>query len=238
MGLVPSFTGLGTKSAYNSTYLYYDVLLPLVNSVPNICANLNETTSQIITCPYKNRSIPALTYDACVNAVTDAGARYSGHDVYDRVLLWRVPLLALWATTTLPEVATGFWSSSQAKGFTLVHLIGDPIDAIYSIIYKLDRAHRSVQWCREEDLMFSSYSFPFQESAEISCGDNSDGTSPAQSRLCQTRDDTKEQKRRILLRRGDSGIRQYYQDVTALLLSTYDEYGLGEEATKAMKCHL
>ena len=37
-----------------------------------------------------------VTYDICVEAVGTGVNWYNRQDVYDRVLLWRVPLLALW----------------------------------------------------------------------------------------------------------------------------------------------
>jgi hypothetical protein len=231
-------SGLGDEPTFNSTYLYYEILQPVVNSTQNICANLNETTSQIVTCPYKNRSILTLTYGACINAVTSAATWYNGQDVYDRVLLWRVPLLALWATTTLPEIANHLWPSLHTKCFTFVHLIRDPIDAVYSMFYKLDLAQRNVQWSRRQDLRCSSYSFLVPHISGNGNGENSSGAPLTRRQTNVVDRNLKEQTRIDLLRDGDPNIQQYYQDVIALLLSAFDEYGVGEEAVEAMRYHL
>lgn len=84
----------------------------------------NNSSSSDLTYPYTNSSVATLTYGGCVSAVGGGAAPYSRQDVYDRVLLWRVPLIALWATATLPALGL------HTKVFTLIHLIADPIDTV------------------------------------------------------------------------------------------------------------
>lgn len=74
---------------------------------------LNETDprSQSLFHPHGNLTRLCLTYDACVAEVGADNVLYSRRDVYDRVLLWRVPLIALVATTTLPALVSMVFSS-------------------------------------------------------------------------------------------------------------------------------
>ena len=83
-----------------------------------------STRSDYIARPYQNQSILALTFKGCVNAVGNSITYYSRQGVYDRVILWRIPLLALWLTATLPLFRL------HTQIFTLLHLVGDPIDSI------------------------------------------------------------------------------------------------------------
>lgn len=74
----------------------------------NLTLDLNKTDphSPSLFHPHDNQTRLCLTYDACVRAVGAANGLYSRRDIYDRVLLWRVPLIALVATTTLPTLVS------------------------------------------------------------------------------------------------------------------------------------
>lgn len=56
--------------------------------------------------PGDNHTRVCSTYEACLEHVGADSVRYSRRDVYDRVLLWRIPLIALVATTTLPALVS------------------------------------------------------------------------------------------------------------------------------------
>lgn len=71
-----------------------------------VALDLNQTNpgSSSLYHPHGNQSRICLTYDACIKNVGPGHSYYDRRDVYDRVLLWRVPLIALIATTTLPAL--------------------------------------------------------------------------------------------------------------------------------------
>ena len=73
-----------------------------------LALNLNNTDphSPSLFHPHDNQTRICLTYDACIRAVGADNVLYSRRDVYDRVILWRVPLIALVATTTLPTLVS------------------------------------------------------------------------------------------------------------------------------------
>lgn len=72
----------------------------------NISLTLNQTDpdSPLLYHPHDNQTRICLTYDGCIAHVGPDSVLYSSRDVYDRVLLWRAPLIALVATTTLPTL--------------------------------------------------------------------------------------------------------------------------------------
>lgn len=74
----------------------------------SLALNLSQTDPRnpSLYHPHDNQSRISLTYDACVAAVGPDYTQYDRRDVYDRVLLWRIPLIALVATTTLPALVS------------------------------------------------------------------------------------------------------------------------------------
>lgn len=74
----------------------------------NFALELNNTDpgNRWLFHPHDNRTRLCLTYDACIAKVGADNVLYDRRDVYDRVLLWRVPLIALVATTTLPALVS------------------------------------------------------------------------------------------------------------------------------------
>ena len=177
-----------------------------------------------------------VTYERCVELVGTGVAWYDRKDVYHRVLLWRVPLLALWATTTLPA----FGRLTQL--FTLVHLIADPIDTIWSLLYKLDLARRTTQWTKENDWTASSFTF-LSEGAQV------EEAAAAEEQAAVEEEDAVElhttsraltagQERTALinemLQRKSSPLLRYFHDVPPLIITAYDEWGYGDHASMAM----
>lgn len=71
-----------------------------------LAINASDPTSDSLFHPKDNQTRICLTYGACVANVGPGSIPYSRRDVYDRVLLWRVPLIALIATTTLPALVS------------------------------------------------------------------------------------------------------------------------------------
>ena len=188
------------------------------------------TPFQFITRPYHDQNILALTYQGCVAAVGVSAEYYSRQDVYERVILWRVPLLALWATTTLPAFAI------HTQVFTLVHLIADPIDTIWSLLYKLDLAKRTVRWAEEKDSTPLSFIFAYENGTSTNQSQNM-ATAPSVSPATTTSSCTSAEKSDQInsrLERRESRLLQHFHDVPASIITAYDEWGYGDKAIKAM----
>lgn len=168
--------------------------------------------------PYaENRTTPALAYPGCVAAAGGGSAAYSRQDVYDRVLLWRVPLIALWATTTLP--ALGF----HTQFFTLFHLVADPIDSLWSLFYKLDLAKYTAARISDE-----AFKFTFAPEARDEPADDDKRLVRVKTTLVEWSPDMQ------AIDYNSPGIQKYFRDVIALIVTAYDEWGYGASAMKAM----
>lgn len=176
--------------------------------------------------PYSNQSILTLTCDGCKVAVENGAAWYSREDMYDRILLWRVPLIALWATTTLPS----FGLLSQI--FTLTHLIADPIDTVWSLLYKLHLAQRTERWARQynEGKGGGDVSFVFKSEYTTIQNASDDTANGAEVRSLRAR----AERINGILNQENSPLLRYFHEVVALIITAYDEWGYGEHATKAM----
>lgn len=135
--------------------------------------------------------------------------------MYDRVLLWRVPLIALWATTTLP--ALGF----HTKVFTLLHLVADPIDTLWSLFYKLDLAKCTAQWAIKPVRLSS---FAFRDEAR-----DENELNRVRTAMGQWAQDIHVLGFKI------PGMERYVCDAIAAIITAYDEWGCGAQAFKAME---
>ena len=187
--------------------------------------SFNASTSQKFDFDYlwTTSHNQTVRYATCVEVVGTAINWYDRHDVYDRILLWRVPLLALLATTTLP--AFGY----HTQFFTVFRVIADPIDSIWSLLYKLDLAKRTTRWAKGNDGTTSSFTFK-SENAHVE-------KHAAESQITSLEVD-EERKRTALINvalRGDKSVlRRYFHEVPALIITAYDEWGYGDQAWKAM----
>lgn len=185
-----------------------------------------STPRDYITRPYYNQSILALTFQGCVDAVGKSITYYSRQDVYDRVILWRVPLLALWLTATLPPFGI------HTQTFTLLHLVGDPIDSIWSLLYRLDLAERTVHWVQGEDTANENgFLFRFLPKSAMAPASkaNKDGAS------AEANADTSESRLiNDLWDEEDPELQRYCYGVPALIVTAYDDWGKGGKASEAM----
>jgi hypothetical protein len=183
----------------------------------NIALDLNHTNPRNLSIyhPEDNQSRLTLTYNACVSNVGTGYTPYSRQDVYDRVILWRLPLLALVATATLP--ALGY----KSQLFTILHLIADPIDALCSLFYKLNFAERQAEWARS---IRPSFMFTEGAPAGAEVGAQDQGSI-----------DAKHIRQQSLLANNDKYIKRYFGDCFASISNAYEEWHLGSEAINAIK---
>ena len=86
-----------------------------------------------------------MRYDACIAYAGEAYTEYTTQDFWDIVSAWRIPLIALIATTPLPAFGFSSWV------FAIVHMLADPIDTLWSLFYKLSLAHRHEEWALNEN---------------------------------------------------------------------------------------
>lgn len=185
-----------------------------------------STDQSYILHPFPDQNVLALSLEGCVAAVGSGFVYYSRKDVYDRVVLWRLPLLALWATTTLPALGI----STQA--FTLLHLVASPIDTIWSLIYKLDLAKRTARWAKKNDGEVSSFIFT-SESGIVNAEQPKDPSVPPKSEKVKKAMKRTKQVNAALTDKN-SALKKYFRDVPALIVNAYDEWGYGEHALKTL----
>ena len=193
-----------------------------------------STPSDYIARPYQNQSILTLTFKGCVNAVGNTITYYSRQGVYDRVILWRIPLLALWLTATLPPFGL------HTQIFTLLHLVGDPIDSIWSLLYRLDLAKRTVRWVQRENAdSDKKILFRFIPKSAITPATEVD----EENRTCGASTETNAVTSNSRLIRDvwaevDPELRRYLPrycyGVPALVVTAYDDWGRGWDASEAM----
>ena len=188
------------------------------------------TPSDYIERPYSNKSILALTFEGCIKAVGESSTPYTRQTVYDRAILWRVPLLALWLTTSLPSFGI------HTQIFTLLHLVGDPIDTIWSLFYRLDLAKRTVQWVQGKDVDGENgFPFRFLPKTAITPAPEANGGNRACEASAETTADTSETRLiQDMWDDEDPELQRYIYGVPALIVTAYDDWGKGEEASEAM----
>ncbi|MCJ1384674.1 hypothetical protein MMC17_007792 [Xylographa soralifera] len=95
--------------------------------------------------PYDNQSRICLKYDACVLYAGTSYTEYTTQDFWDIISAWRIPLIALIATTPLPALGFSSWI------FAIIHMLADPIDTLWSLFYKLSLARRYEEWALNEN---------------------------------------------------------------------------------------
>jgi hypothetical protein len=188
--------------------------------------NASDPRNPYIFHPQDDQSRLTLTYEACIHYVGIESTRYTRQDVYDRVVLWRVPLIALIATTTLPALGVA------TKLFTILHLIADPIDALWSLFFKLNHAKRHAAWAKEVDNRKSI--FTFKERPVAGAG-GVRGMRRAQTQMQGIGMEDKQAKQQRLLDIGDPKTKGYLRDVFASIINAYEEWHLGSEAKSAIE---
>ncbi|MCJ1262678.1 hypothetical protein MMC22_002548 [Lobaria immixta] len=205
-----------------------------------LALNQTDPESASLFHPHGNLTRLCLTYDACVAKVGADNVLYTRRDVYDRVLLWRVPLIALVATTTLPTL--GY----HTQLFTILHLIASPIDTLWSLFYKLDLARRDADWAEEnnENKRFSPFvsdtlNSPSNSNASQGNGQPSSSRSVSSAiQLSQTASNEAQQREEQQLRKDDSPvIKTFDLDVIALIVNAYEEWHYGEQAKRTIIHH-
>lgn len=91
---------------------------------------------------------PLLDIDTCkaLNSKANSWAPFVMSDVRYRFQLWKAPLIQLIAQMQLPPLG---WRSNI---FVVLHLIGDPLDTIWSLSHKIFLCHQRVEsWSHEKD---------------------------------------------------------------------------------------
>ena len=129
-------------SFYNATKINHFDLNPLWL----IAQAINDTNplDPRLFYPYR----PLLTYEACIqlNSKGNEWGLFVMSDVRYRFQLWKAPLIQLMAQMQLPPLG---WRSNT---FVILHLIGDPLDTIWSLSHKIYLTHRRVEkWSLDKD---------------------------------------------------------------------------------------
>lgn len=218
-----------------------------------VALDLNQTTpgSSSLYRPHGNQSRICLTYDACIKNVGTGYSYYDRRDVYDRVLLWRVPLIALIATTTLPALVScgflwqrlfGIWLTLfqgwHTQIFTVLHLIADPIDTLWSLFYKLDLARRHADWAakRNSDAHASNGNATFaRRPGGVSRPGPEESNVPIHRRqtIFSVNPSLQEQSQK-LRKEGDKSVESFDFEVIACIVNAYQEWHYGDQAKQVL----
>lgn len=203
----------------------------------------NSTLRDYVYHPSDSQSRLGLTFDGCTALVGNDDTHYSRQDVYDRVFLWRWPLVALIATATLPALGM------MPKLFTFLHIVADPIDALWSLFYRLDIAALNSRWARDIDSGRGGDSFLTSGTAKYTqtedASSSSSGSRHAESlrlvlanmpsRGQEDSSDVKHQLEADTVRNYENhdfheDMIKYDLDVAASIVDTYAEWDLGRWA--------
>ncbi|KAK3380507.1 hypothetical protein B0T24DRAFT_664495 [Lasiosphaeria ovina] len=88
----------------------------------------------------------SLTHDVCL-AITGSWALYEQQDIWNRIVTWKLPLLTLLFQFSRPPFAFRLWTNTNV--FMLVHLVGNPINTIASLLATLDACQRRATEIRQ-----------------------------------------------------------------------------------------
>ena len=86
----------------------------------------------------------SLTQAACVAIVGLGMAYYSSPNIWGRLTSWKFPLLQLVASFPRPPL------SFTVECFAILHLLGDPIDTIRNLLYKLSNCQDIARFWQKE----------------------------------------------------------------------------------------
>jgi len=81
--------------------------------------------------PFSYQGSLALTYEACVAITNGTWGVYTTSEIMGRLHSWKAPVLILIFLFPRAPLGVATWI------FTLVHLCGDPVDTIASLLYTL-----------------------------------------------------------------------------------------------------
>jgi hypothetical protein len=90
------------------------------------------------TCPHADLffdhasdNIPRLSLSACEKIGQPSWRVYPGYDIWVRLTVWKFPLLQLIAQFSRPPLGL------RGEAFAVIHLIGNPVDTVFSLLKKL-----------------------------------------------------------------------------------------------------
>lgn len=147
-------------------------------------------------------SLPALTKDACEHIAGSNFNYYQSSVSWTRLTTWKLPLLQLLATFPRPPLGL------LSQFFVMAHLLGDPIDTIKNLLFKLSKCQsRAKTWKGRKKL------FVEQDSPD-------DGRVHLKDHLTLSLDEQLEQDQRW--------------KALALLSEAYDEWGKGDDSVVVM----
>jgi hypothetical protein len=103
-----------------------------------------------LSCPSNPNFFPGtpyLTNAACEALVGGGGMKaYPTRDILTRLLTWKAPLVQLIFQFPRPPLG------ASVEFFTILHLVGDPIDTIASLLYTLEVCQKRAESLREQGM--------------------------------------------------------------------------------------
>ncbi|KAI9764041.1 MAG: hypothetical protein M1840_008917 [Geoglossum simile] len=103
------------------------------------------------TCPHSDlffdhasNNITRLSLDACKKIGQPSWRIYPAYDIWVRLTVWKFPLLQLIAQFSRPPLGL------RGEAFAVIHLIGNPVNTIFSLLRKLVTCQQRASWFRGE----------------------------------------------------------------------------------------
>lgn len=107
-----------------------------------------------LECPSDGRFVrgtPFLTKAACEALVGRRWKPYLPRDILTRLMAWKAPLVQLIFQFPRPPLA------ASVQIFTILHLTGDPIDTIASLLFTLEVCQRRVELLFKQEMADSDW---------------------------------------------------------------------------------
>ena len=124
----------------------FTTLWNYTKSIQAACAN--DTRLFLADKTFASARNASLTQEACVTFAGSGWTPYPPPDIWNRLTTWKFPLLQLVASFPRPPL------SRSVECLVILHLLGDPIDAIENLLAKLSTCQfMADSWKKECDVL-------------------------------------------------------------------------------------
>ena len=121
----------------------------ITRNIQTACAN--DTRLFLPEGGFASAQNASLTQESCTAIVGSDWAYYPTADIWNRLTTWKFPLLQLVASFPRPPL------SFTAELFVILHLLGDPVDTIKNLIFKMSTCqHTAAFWKKECEILLAN----------------------------------------------------------------------------------
>ena len=104
----------------------------------------NDTRLFLGNAQFATADNASLTQEACVSKVGSGWTPYPVPDIWTRLTTWKFPLMQLVASFPRPPL------SLTVEFFVILHLLGDPINTMESLLLKMSKCQITASYWKEE----------------------------------------------------------------------------------------